>query len=142
MSSTEAPLRDVAILVADDNEDGAELLQLFLERQGARVQIAGTGRQALEALATFKPEVLLLDITLPDMDGFELLVAVRALAGFEATPAIAVTGRSSERDKASVEAAGFARHFVKPFDVHELGQAIVQLAREPRSGVRAPFDGA
>jgi two-component system chemotaxis response regulator CheY len=86
--------------------------------------------------------VLLLDITLPDMDGFELLVAVRALAGFEATPAIAVTGRSSERDKASVEAAGFARHFVKPFDVHELGQAIVQLAREPRSGVRAPFDGA
>jgi CheY-like chemotaxis protein len=128
MSSTEAPLRDVAILVADDNEDGAELLQLMLQRHGARVQIVATGRQALETLQTFRPHVLLLDITLPDMDGLELLQAIRAIAGFEHTPAIAVTGRSSERDRAETATAGFTVHLVKPFDVAALVDAIGKLA--------------
>ena len=129
MSSTESPLAGVAVLVADDNEDGAELLQLMLERQGARVQIALTGREALERLQTFTPQALLLDITLPDMDGFELLQAIRALAGFEHTPAVAVTGRSAERDKEKALTAGFAAHVVKPFDVAALVDAIAKLAR-------------
>lgn len=139
MSSTESLLAGVAILVADDNEDGAELLQLMLERHGARVQIAGTGRKAVELLETFTPQVLLLDISLPDMDGFELLQAIRALAGFEHTPALAVTGRSAERDKEKAAKAGFAAHVVKPFDVAALVDAIGKLARESSS---APRDAA
>jgi CheY-like chemotaxis protein len=136
MSSTESPLAGVAVLVADDNEDGAELLQLMLERQGARVQTATTGREALDVLQTFTPQVLLLDITLPDMDGFELLQAVHALPGFEHTPAVAVTGRSADRDKAKGAAAGFAVHVVKPFDAEALVHLVRTLARpggdEPR----------
>lgn len=128
MSSTESTLAGVAILVADDNEDGAELLQLMLERHGARVQTAGTGRQALALLETFSPQALLLDISLPDMDGFELLGAIRAVAGFEHTPAVAVTGRSAERDKDQVLTAGFAAHVVKPFDAAALVDAIAKLA--------------
>lgn len=128
MSSTESALAGVAILIADDNEDGAELLQLMLERHGARVQTAATARQALALLQTFTPQALLLDITLPDMDGFELLGAIRAVAGFEHTPAVAVTGRSAERDKEKVLSAGFAAHVVKPFDAVALVDAIGKLA--------------
>ena len=131
MSSPESSVFGAAILVADDDEDGAELLELVLHRKGARVEKAGTGKEALDRLRTFTPQVLLLDLTLPDLDGFELLKAIRATPGFEHTPAVAVTGRSSDLDKTKAAAAGVASYVVKPFDIEALVRLVNTLARLP-----------
>ena len=136
MSSTESPLAGAAILVADDDGDGAELLELILEQKGARVKTAATGEQALDVLRTFTPDVLLLDLRLPDMDGVELLHMIRAMPGFEHTPAVAVTGRSTERDKTTAAAAGFAGYLVKPFDLEALVHLVCTLASA--EGARMP----
>jgi len=137
MSSSELPIAGAAILVADDDADSAELLELMLERKGARVQTAATGEEALDRLRTFAADVLLLDLTLPDLDGFELLKAIRAMPGFEHTPAVAVTGRSTERDKTTAAAAGFAGYVVKPFDLEALVHLVRTLAPAP-VGARMP----
>lgn len=136
MSSTESSLAGAAILVADDDEDGTELLALLLGREGARVETAATGEDALRRLRTFAPDVLLLDLTLPDLDGFELLKAIRAMPGFERTAAVAVSGRSTEHDKAMALAAGFASYVVKPFELEALVDLVRTLARP--EGARMP----
>ncbi|GAC1524838.1 MAG: hypothetical protein NVS3B10_24030 [Polyangiales bacterium] len=134
MSSTEATLAGASILVADDDDDGGELLELLLDRNGARVERASTGADALVRLRTFTPDVLLLDLTLPDQDGFELLKAIRAMSGFEHTPAIAVTGRSTDRDRKMALSAGFASYVVKPFDIGGLVELVAHLAHQEGSG--------
>lgn len=120
-----AALAGVAIVVADDHEDSAELLSLILESDGASVRTAGCAADVLQIVTTFRPDLFLLDITLPDMDGYALLGAIRSLPDFAATPAVAITGHAAERDRARSAEAGFAVHVTKPFDrealVHVLG---------------------
>jgi CheY-like chemotaxis protein len=104
------------VLVVDDNEDGAELISVFLELQGQTVRVALTGREAIDAAPAFRPDVALVDVEMPGMSGFQVLRELRALAGCESIPIIAVTGHASPADRRAALAAGFTEHVAKPVD--------------------------
>jgi len=111
------------ILLVDDNEDAAEMLAILLSQLGHTVRMANDGPAALALLNGFEPEVAVLDLGLPIMDGFEL---ARRLCESRSSPLrlIAVTGYGQAEDRARTAAAGFAHHLVKPVDIAEL-QAVL-----------------
>ena len=116
------------VLVVDDNHDARNLLAELLGSMGFDVRTAADGPEALEAVKTFAPTVAILDIGLPVMDGYDLALRLRQQLG-AATPAmIAVTGYGQDRDRHRSEVAGFARHLVKPVDLHQLLDAIAEVA--------------
>jgi PAS domain S-box-containing protein len=115
--------RQSAILVVDDNQDAADLLAEVLRDQGHQVQVAHDGPQALERVSEFRPEVAILDIGLPVMDGYELALALRNRLGPELR-LLAVTGYGQERDRARSHEVGFEKHFVKPVALTDLLDAI------------------
>ncbi len=108
------------VLVVDDNEDAAETLAHTLEVMGHRVQVAFDGKTALDVAATFHPEVALLDIGLPVMDGYELASRLKRMPGGADVRLIAVTGYGQGRDRAAALQAGFSEHVVKPVDISKL----------------------
>jgi PAS domain S-box-containing protein len=116
------------ILVVDDNQDAAELLSMYLGRLGHDVQVAGDGLEALERAAQFQPDIAILDIGLPVMDGYEL--ARRLRDRFPAHPLvlIALTGYGQPSDRARAHEAGFDIHLVKPVGKAALDEAL-RLAR-------------
>ena len=117
------------VLVVDDNRDAAELLSLLLARAGHQVEIAGDASQALSAVAAFRPQVAILDIGLPVMDGYALGRELRTRMG-NATPIlIALTGYGQEQDQRRSAEAGFASHLVKPVDARQLVHIVDALAR-------------
>jgi CheY-like chemotaxis protein len=118
-----ATLEGTAVLVADDDPDNLELLAYIMSAEGATVRTARSGREAMELLRDGKPDVLLLDIEMPVMDGYELLAAIRSRADLRNVPAVAVTGRGYPTDKERAFEAGFDAHMTKPFD----GAALVEL---------------
>ena len=121
------PPRSLRILVADDNEDGRNMLKLFLEQEGHEVAVAVDGRQALAVNATFHPQVAILDIGMPALDGYQVAEQLRR-SGPGPTPVlIALSGLGQAEDKARASAAGFSRHFTKPVDVQALTRALADV---------------
>ena len=118
--------------MVDDNEDAAVTLALLLETLGHTVSVAHSARDALASLPLFEPDVCLLDIGLPEMNGFELARALRAKPGTDHAILIAVTGYAQEKDRIEARAAGFHDLFAKPVDLEMLGAALVQIERRPR----------
>jgi signal transduction histidine kinase len=116
------------VLVVDDNEDAAETLARTLELLGHRVQVAFDGKTALEVAQTFHPEVALVDIGLPVMDGYELASRLKRMPGGAGVRLIAVTGYGQARDRAAALRAGFSEHVVKPVDVSKLDHLIATSA--------------
>jgi CheY-like chemotaxis protein len=117
------------VLVVDDNEDAAELLREILSCLGHRVEVAYDGATALKLAESFRPEVALLDIGMPVMNGYELAARLRKSAG--PTPRlIAITGYGAD---AIAGEEGFDQHLIKPFDVNRLRELIAQ----PSSAVTA-----
>jgi signal transduction histidine kinase/ActR/RegA family two-component response regulator len=112
------------ILVVDDNRDAAETLGALLEALGATVSVANSGGSALDALDRFRPDVMLLDIGMPEMDGYEVARRVRALPGHEKTTLIALTGWGQDQDYRYSQAAGFDYHMVKPPDIDKLRELL------------------
>jgi signal transduction histidine kinase len=107
------------ILVVDDNRDSAESLAILLRLRGHEVSVAHDGPKALELAARERPDILLVDIGLPGMDGYEVCRRVRAMGLTEARM-IALTGFGQERDRLRAQAAGFDHHAVKPVAMPEL----------------------
>jgi CheY-like chemotaxis protein len=101
-------------LVVDDQTDVVELFCMMLERWGCACRTASTGNAALEIASEFEPELVLLDISLPDVSGYEVARALRALPGGGETYLAAVTGWGKDEDRIRAFAAGFDRHIVKP----------------------------
>jgi CheY-like chemotaxis protein len=131
MSGLEYPaLQGIPVLVVDDDADSREMLALVLERSGARVFMAESASEAVIAFQTECPSVLLLDLGLPDEDGFRLLQRLRALVprGGE-IPAIALTGYGSPEDREQTRAGGFQAHLVKPVALSEMLESVVRLLR-------------
>lgn len=116
------------ILVVDDNEDAGELLADALGRLGHDVRVAVDGPSALLMVGTFVPDVALLDIGLPVMDGYELVRRLRALLPSGGTRFIALTGYGQGADRRRSEEAGFDLHLVKPVSLETLKNGIKQLA--------------
>jgi len=123
----QASVPALRIGVVDDNEDAAVTLSLLLETLGHTVLVAHSAREALSALPAFGPDVCLLDIGLPEMNGFELAAALRKKPGASQAILIAVTGYAQEKDRAQALAAGFHDLFAKPVDLDVLGAALVQI---------------
>ncbi len=104
------------ILAADDDADNLEILQYLIGQQGGVVRTARTAAEALELLLVWTPDILVFDISMPDMDGYQLLETIRGVARLRAVPAMAVTAHAYESDKERCLAAGFAAHVSKPYD--------------------------
>jgi CheY-like chemotaxis protein len=108
------------VLVVDDNLDAAQMLATFLEMSGHRTTLAHTGRDAIAAARRFRPDVVLLDIGLPDMSGYEVAREMRVQPGARAATVIAVTGWGQSEDLRRAREAGIDFHVVKPADPAEL----------------------
>ncbi|KQV51452.1 ATP-binding protein [Massilia sp. Root335] len=114
--SAGAARAQVRVLVVDDNEDAAEMLAMTLELHGCEVRTAPTATRALEMLPGFAPAVALLDIGLPDMNGYELARRLRQLPGGASMTLIATTGWGQQKDRERAFEAGFDHHLTKPID--------------------------
>jgi CheY-like chemotaxis protein len=112
------------ILVVDDDEDLAHLLAKVLVTRNYEVRTARDSATAMDAVAEFRPEVALIDIGLPTMDGYELARELRKLLPVEACRLIALTGYSEEGEKEKARAAGFEEHLLKPVNLATLRRAI------------------
>jgi signal transduction histidine kinase len=126
-----SPLRPLAdpsrnrVLIVDDNTDAAQTIGDVLVELGYQVEIAHDGPSALERARTFKPNVCLLDIGLPVMDGYEVARRLRAVAGVPADLRIvALTGYGQDADRQRSEEAGFDGHVVKPVDIKTLSHLV------------------
>ena len=115
------------ILVVDDNPDSLELLEHLISKEGAVVKKARNAQEAQELLLTWTPNVLLLDIAMPEMDGYELLTRIRGIERLREVPAVAVTAHAFERDKERSAKAGFAAHVSKPYEIEALVDLIGSL---------------
>lgn len=112
--------RRCKILVVDDNEDARMLLAELLTKSGHEVETAEDGFTALQVLEGFQPDVAILDIGLPGMDGCELARRIRQLPAQAAVRLLALTGYGQEGDRVNTRAAGFDVHLVKPLDLQGL----------------------
>ncbi|HYJ39861.1 MAG TPA: PAS domain S-box protein, partial [Steroidobacteraceae bacterium] len=108
------------VLIADDNRDAAESLAMLLEIEGHSVTVVHDGQQALAAIEAARPDVALLDIGMPEMDGYEVARQVRGDSRSRSTLLIALTGWGQEQDKARAMGAGFDMHFTKPVEPQRL----------------------
>jgi two-component system CheB/CheR fusion protein len=131
------------ILVVDDNVDAAESLALLLQVQGHEVEVAHDGPLALKTAERFRPEVVLLDIGLPRMDGYQLARLMREQPWGNGTLIVALTGYGQDEDRQRSAAAGFNAHLVKPVDLECLAQLLAHagdLSNLPSecSGFSAP----
>ncbi len=116
--------RRLRILVVDDNVDAAEMLSYLLERGGNETRIAHSGPAALALAAELRPQIVLLDIGLPGLDGYEVARRLRADASLDQPLLVAVTGWGAEEDRRKAREAGFDEHLVKPVDHARLAQLI------------------
>lgn len=120
-----APL-SLRILIADDNRDGAETLGMFLGLSGHDVVLAHTGAEALEVASRYRPDVAVLDIGMPVLNGYEVAKSIRREAWGSNLTLIAVTGWGQEDDKRAAYAAGFDHHLTKPVDPEQLERLLAE----------------
>ena len=111
------------VLLVDDNEDARELLAGLLELQGYRVEAAGDAAGALAIAERFQPEVVVLDLGLPEVDGWELARRLRAVAGLAQARIVALTGYGTELDRERSREAGIDVHLLKPIEISQLTKA-------------------
>jgi CheY-like chemotaxis protein len=124
-----SPLARLCILAVDDEVDNLDLVQCILEQAGATVISVSSATDALQQLTKFKPDVLIADIGMPQIDGYMLIRQVRQLSTEEGGQirAIALTAYAGETNQQQALAAGFQRHLAKPVDPEALVETIEQL---------------
>jgi PAS domain S-box-containing protein len=127
-------LDDVTVLIVDDEPDGRALIARILEGHGAKAQCAASAQEALQMLQQQKVSIMLSDIGMPEMDGYELMRRVRLLDAARGTPlpAIAVTAYARPEDRQRSLLAGYQMHLAKPIEARELIAAIASLIRLSR----------
>lgn len=135
MAEAERPvdLTGVRVLVIEDDDLTADVLARMASSFGASVTLARDGHAAVEAVARAAPDVILCDLRLPGMDGFQFMDWLRAQPEVARIPVVAVTALASDADVMRTWTAGFAGHLVKPFDRSTLGSQLQRLfaARRP-----------
>jgi CheY-like chemotaxis protein/two-component sensor histidine kinase len=119
----------LSVLVVDDNQDAAASLAMLLRTAGAEVQVAHDGPAALAEFERGEPDVVLLDIGMPDMDGCEVARRLREIAPTHRVALVALTGWGQDEDRRRVREAGFDHHLVKPVDLASLQALMASLAR-------------
>ena len=122
------------VLVVDDNRDAADTCSALLELSGHSVRTAYTGHEALAIAAKTRPHVVLTDIGLPDIDGYEVAAKIKAAPWGRRTALVAVTGWGQESDKQRAFSAGFSHHLTKPIDPDTLESLLQSLSAELCAG--------
>jgi two-component system, OmpR family, response regulator len=140
MNNFTQPPRPLTILVVEDFPDGAKSLAMILRHHGHIVHVAMGAKQALENTAAHPPDVVLMDIGLPGMDGYEVARRIGEL--LPRKPVFcAVTGYGMESDRERSWQEGFARHFLKPVDLTELVGFLGQVSQSLEQGSAADAIG-
>jgi CheY-like chemotaxis protein len=132
MSGGESPAaaaRKVRILIVDDNSDAAHSLARLLSLLGKEVRVCLDGSAALAELAQSQPDVVLMDLGMHGMDGFETAKRIRDKPEWNSIPLVALTGWGQEQDKQRTSAAGFMAHLVKPVNIEQIEAAISQATK-------------
>jgi CheY-like chemotaxis protein len=129
------PLPTQTILLVDDNPDAIETLASLLATLGATVATASSGREALAMLDRVRPDTVLLDIGMPEMDGHEVARRIRANPQHAGLVLIALTGWGQDQDFALSSAAGFDHHLVKPPDINRLRTILMRAPADGRPGL-------
>ena len=128
MTNAEASTRTQRrILVADDNNDALESLATLLQLSGHEVYTASNGAVALESAEQHRPEVALLDIGMPKLDGYEVARRIRAQPWGQRITLVALTGWGQDSDRRRSQEAGFDSHLVKPLDLDKLTELLAAL---------------
>ena len=122
-------LKGLSVLVVDDSEDTTEMVQHLLEIGGASVCAVTSGAEALRLAGEREFDVVLSDISMPEMDGFQFLSELRKLPGKEDLPAVALTGFGRPEDMRRAADEGFYAHLTKPFDIQTLARLLQKMPR-------------
>ena len=130
-SSTPAPQVTRKVLVADDNEDAALSLSMLLQMMGHETRVAHDGRAAVEVAEAFRPDVALLDIGMPHLDGYQAVHMIAARPWAHSTLLVALTGWGQEADRERAKGAGFHVHLTKPVDPDVLRDLLAAKDRPP-----------
>ena len=115
------------VLVVDDDPDTAESTAMLLERYGCDVCVALTAPEAIQHASAFRPGLVLLDLGLPDMDGYRVARAIRRMPWASNTTIVAVSGFGQEADKQRCREAGIDNHFIKPVEPAKFERLVAQL---------------
>jgi signal transduction histidine kinase/ActR/RegA family two-component response regulator len=126
------------ILIVDDNKDAADSMALLVETAGHRVRTAYDGQEALDLASAFAPDVLLLDLGVPGLNGFEIARHIRRQPWGKTVSLIAVTGWGQEQDRRRTAEAGFDAHLIKPVGTADLLSALKTCGRPPQTHGDAP----
>jgi two-component system CheB/CheR fusion protein len=129
-------LQGLEVLVIDDSQDTAEMVQHLLEIGGATVCAVTSGSEALRIARERPFDVVLSDISMPEMDGFEFLSELRKLPGKQNVPAIALTGFGRPEDVQRACEEGFCAHLTKPFDLQTLARLLQNVPRQKAAQTR------
>ena len=122
------------ILVVDDNKDAAYTVGMFLELKGYKVHTRFSGKEALEAVETLHPDLVILDLAMPEMDGYETATLIRASQG-TTLPLIALSGYSQQEYKSMSSEAGFNTHLIKPVDFNVLIELLNSFLSDQPTGI-------
>jgi two-component system CheB/CheR fusion protein len=122
-----------SILIVDDNSDAATSLATLLGLMGNTVDVASNGEDALAKVKRHRPEIVLLDIGLPGISGYEIARRLRQLSGSDQMLLIAVTGYGSDDDRRQALVSGFDGHLIKPLDIRDLQELLGRLEPKPQS---------
>ena len=110
----------VRVLIVEDSEDIRTLLEELLEAEGYNLTFATNGEEGLETAQRVRPDIILMDLSLPGMDGWETVYRLRQLADFKTTPIIALTAHATRKDEERALTAGCTGYISKPFDMETL----------------------
>ncbi|HEY1066933.1 MAG TPA: response regulator, partial [Pirellulales bacterium] len=143
VEAEDQPLADLPaphgrVLIVDDNADAAASLAMLLTFCGDDVRTASGGAKALELAREFRPRIVLLDIGLPGMDGYDLARRLREQPGGDGLLLIAITGYGQEEDRRRSVAAGFDHHLIKPVDLNALQEVLRSIGPAPAGTRRLP----
>jgi len=129
--------RPLRVLIVDDNSDAADSLATLLQLQGHVTAVEYDAASALRRARAERPDVMLIDIGLPDIDGYQLAATLRALPELAATVPVAVTGYGQAKDRERAKDAGFAHHLVKPVDMTALVRILASSATSAATAAQA-----
>src|ERR1700677_4363762 len=135
MTTTEKTLR---VLVVDDDRDGADTLGMVFEELGNEVHVMYGGAQALEHANTFRPDLMLIDLVMPHIDGYGLVVRLRQNPAFAQTRFVAITGHVDEEHKSSAMKAGFNMVHFKPVTQSAIEAVLASVFREAAPADQMP----
>ena len=120
-------MTDTRVLIVDDEPNIATAIDFLMQQQGFQTAIARDGEEALQTIADFQPNLVILDVMMPRKDGLETATAIRQSASYQDVPIIFLTARDSEQDKLKGYEAGGEVYLTKPFDNHDLVQMVNEL---------------